>query len=35
MENFSLLYRGTGTENLEVRLAPLYDVVSTVCYPEA
>jgi len=33
-KNFSLLHRGTGTENLEVRLAPLYDVVSTVYYPE-
>ncbi len=33
-KNFSLLYRGTGTENFEIRLAPLYDVVSTVYYPE-
>ena len=33
MENFSLLYRGTGTENLEVRLALLYDVVGTVAIP--
>ena len=33
-KNFSLLYRGTGTENFEVTLAPLYDVVSTVYYPE-
>jgi len=33
-KNFSLLYRGTGTENFEVRLAPLYDVVRTVYYPE-
>jgi serine/threonine-protein kinase HipA len=33
-KNFSLLYRGTGTENLEIRFSPLYDVVSTVCYPE-
>jgi serine/threonine-protein kinase HipA len=32
-KNFSLLYRGTGTENFEIRLAPLYDVVSTVYYP--
>jgi serine/threonine-protein kinase HipA len=32
-KNFSLLYR-TGTENLEIRLSPLYDVVSTVYYPE-
>jgi serine/threonine-protein kinase HipA len=29
-KNFSLLYRGPG----EVRLAPLYDVISTVYYPE-
>jgi serine/threonine-protein kinase HipA len=33
-KNFSLLYRGTGAENFEIRLAPLYDVVSTVYYPE-
>src|SRR6266852_2221281 len=33
-KNFSLLYRATGTENLEIRLSPLYDVVSTVYYPE-
>jgi serine/threonine-protein kinase HipA len=33
-KNFSLLYRGAGTENPEIRLAPLYDVVSTVYYPE-
>jgi serine/threonine-protein kinase HipA len=33
-KNFSLLYRGGGIEELEIRLAPLYDVVSTVCYPE-
>ena len=33
-KNFSLLYRGTGTENFEIRLSPLYDVVSTVYYPE-
>jgi serine/threonine-protein kinase HipA len=33
-KNFSLLYRGAGTENLEIGLAPLYDVVSTVYYPE-
>jgi serine/threonine-protein kinase HipA len=33
-KNFSLLYRGAGTENLEIRLSPLYDVVSTVYYPE-
>jgi serine/threonine-protein kinase HipA len=40
-KNFSLLYRGVGTAsreagtaNLETRLAPLYDVVSTRYYPE-
>jgi serine/threonine-protein kinase HipA len=31
--NFSLLYFGVGTE-LEARLAPLYDIVSTLFYPE-
>lgn len=33
-KNFSLLYHGIGTANLEIRLAPLYDVVSTMYYPE-
>src|SRR5271155_4386260 len=33
-KNFSLLYRGKGTEKFEIRLSPLYDVVSTVYYPE-
>lgn len=33
-KNFSLLYRGVGTENLEIAFAPLYDVVSTVYYRE-
>jgi serine/threonine-protein kinase HipA len=33
-KNFSLLYRGVGTDNPEIRLAPLYDIVSTVYYPE-
>src|SRR5260370_24556450 len=33
-KNFSLLYHGVGTEDLDVRLAPLYDVVSTVYYPD-
>jgi serine/threonine-protein kinase HipA len=33
-KNFSLLYRGGGMEELETRLAPLYDVVSTAYYPE-
>jgi serine/threonine-protein kinase HipA len=31
-KNFSLLYSG-GTEDFRIRLAPLYDVVSTVSYP--
>jgi serine/threonine-protein kinase HipA len=33
-KNFSLLYHGVGTANQEIRLAPLYDVVSTIYYPE-
>jgi serine/threonine-protein kinase HipA len=33
-KNFSFLYHGVGTANLEIRLAPLYDVVSTIYYPE-
>jgi serine/threonine-protein kinase HipA len=33
-KNFSLLYRGAVTENLEIELSPLYDVVSTIYYPE-
>jgi serine/threonine-protein kinase HipA len=33
-KNFSLLYHGVGTANQEVRLAPLYDIVSMVYYPE-
>jgi serine/threonine-protein kinase HipA len=33
-KNFSLLYRDAGTANIETRLAPLYDVVSTRYYPE-
>jgi serine/threonine-protein kinase HipA len=33
-KNFSLLYRGVGTANREIRLAPLYDVVSTCYYSE-
>jgi serine/threonine-protein kinase HipA len=33
-KNFSLLYRGVGIANLETRLAPLYDVVNTLYYPE-
>ena len=33
-KNFSLLYQSIGTENPETRLAPLYDIVSTIYYPE-
>jgi len=33
-KNFSLLYHGVGTANQEIKLAPLYDVVSTTYYPE-
>jgi serine/threonine-protein kinase HipA len=33
-KNFSLLYRGGGREELDIRLAPLYDLVSTVYYSE-
>ena len=33
-KNFSLLYHGVGTANQQIRLAPLYDVVSTTYYPE-
>jgi len=33
-KNFSLVYRGAGTEDLVIGLSPLYDVVSTVYYPE-
>jgi len=33
-KNFSLLYHGVGTVRQEIRLAPLYDVVSTSYYPE-
>ena len=33
-KNFSLLYPAAGTGALQVRLAPLYDIVSTVYYPE-
>jgi serine/threonine-protein kinase HipA len=33
-KNFSLLYPGAGMEDVQVRLAPLYDVVSTIYYPE-
>jgi serine/threonine-protein kinase HipA len=33
-KNFSLLYRGLGTDDPHVGLAPLYDILSTVYYPE-
>lgn len=33
-KNFSLLYHQAGTANQEIRLAPLYDAISTVYYPE-
>jgi serine/threonine-protein kinase HipA len=33
-KNFSLVYRAGGTGELEIRLSPLYDVVSTIYYPE-
>ena len=33
-KNFSLLYHGGGAAGPDVRLAPLYDVVSTSYYPE-
>jgi len=33
-KNFSLLYRAGGAGELEIRLSPLYDVVSTIYYPE-
>jgi serine/threonine-protein kinase HipA len=33
-KNFSVLYHGAGTVNPEIGLAPLYDVVSTLYYPE-
>lgn len=33
-KNFSLLYPEAGTERPQVRLTPLYDIVSTAYYPE-
>jgi serine/threonine-protein kinase HipA len=33
-KNFSLLYRGEIASGLQTRLAPFYDLVSTVYYPE-
>ena len=33
-KNFSLVYRGEVSSGLQTRLAPLYDLISTVYYPE-
>jgi serine/threonine-protein kinase HipA len=33
-KNFSLLYRGIATTDMQVSLSPLYDSLSTVYYPE-
>jgi serine/threonine-protein kinase HipA len=33
-KNYSLLYHGASMETLQIRLAPLYDLVSTIYYPE-
>ena len=33
-KNFSLLYHQAGTANKEIRLAPLYDAISTMYYPQ-
>jgi serine/threonine-protein kinase HipA len=33
-KNFSLLYHDAGTGNQQIHLAPLYDAISTVYYPE-
>ncbi len=33
-KNFSLLYRGVGRLDQEIQLAPLYDALSTIYYPE-
>jgi serine/threonine-protein kinase HipA len=33
-KNFSLLYHGVGMADQTIRLAPLYDIVSTTYYPE-
>ncbi len=33
-KNFALLYRGIGKNDFEIRLAPFYDIVCTVYYPE-
>ena len=33
-KNFSLIYIGNGSVINEIRLAPLYDVISTIYYPE-
>ncbi len=33
-KNFSLLYHSAGTDHQKIRLSPLYDIVSTMYYPE-
>jgi serine/threonine-protein kinase HipA len=33
-KNFSLIYTGAGAAEMNFRLSPLYDIVSTVYYPE-
>jgi serine/threonine-protein kinase HipA len=33
-KNFSLVYRGEMSSGLQTRLSPLYDLISTVYYPE-
>lgn len=33
-KNFSLVYGACGAGELDIRLSPLYDVVSTIYYPE-
>ncbi len=33
-KNFSLVYRGEISSGLQTHLSPLYDLISTVCYPE-
>lgn len=33
-KNFSLLYTGIGASHFEIRLAPFYDIVCTLYYPE-
>lgn len=33
-KNFSLLYHGAGTAEMEIQLSPLYDIVCTAYYPD-